>query len=485
MHTASSVGRLASTAIKATAAVLFVLNATACVSSSPNIPLAQGATENFESTRAFENMSSADWQETLSPLFNRARAAVQLETGTNLNHVKFAVVTNREIEREVAAETGRLTHSQFSEKRFADHFLSNVMAGQMGTYAALYSTNSQTVMVSDSLLRSYIDSVGNDATAIKHALNALLIHELVHAADDSTYSIHQNRDLNFRASFAQSAVYEGHAQYVTRRICQRTDCLSGLRSLDQFMFGDELSPNQLAQPVQAISRNILEYSYVEGERFISALAQRSKGKSLIQSALNAPPRDPVQILDPNSFPNDERKALNTELLTAASNITHQWNTQPWVGVETSPLKGVNLRSDPERRVAAVDGFTRLIKGMVAIQHYNQSELNASPVEVTLMSAENQATADMFAQSLSSNLIYNSGGNINEEVLWLSPEIPPESVITVDTQLEDGQSHLALVVSHEQFVLQLVAVDIDREQALEYTRAVLSNLSSSVETTPVK
>lgn len=464
---------------KALACVSMAFALTACSSAPVAIPEVQGAAQNFESVQAFENMSAADWQETLNPLFDRARDSVEQETNTNLDHVTFSVVSDSVIEREVASETGRLTHSQFTEKHFADHFLSNVMEGQMGTYAALYSTKNQRVMVSDSLLSSYINSIGNDAIAIRHALNALLIHELVHAADDSRYGIHQNRDLTFRASFAQSAVYEGHAQYVTRKICQQTDCLPGLKSLDNFMFGSELSPNQLAQPVQAISRNILEYSYVEGERFISALAQRAGGKLLVQSALNSPPRDPVQILDPGSFPNNTRKDLNTQLIEASNNITHPWNTAPWVGVEASPLKGVNLRSDPERRVAAVDGFTRLLQGMVAIQHYDQSDINITPIEVTLMSAETPATAEMFAQSLSSNLIYNSGGQASEEILWLSQEIPPESVITVDTLLDDGQSHLALVVSHEQYVLQLVAIDADRSQALDYAKAVLSNLSASV------
>ena len=422
-------------------------------------------------------MSNSDWQTALTPLFNHARKSVQKETGTDLSNVTFAVVSNAVIEREVATETGRLTHSQFTDKGFADHFLSNVMSGQAGTYAALYSTNTQQVMVSSSLLSSYITSVGNDATAIKHALNALLIHELVHAADDSRYGIHRNRHLNFRASFAQSAVYEGHAQFVTRRICQRTDCLAGLGSLDRFMFGGELSPNQLTQPVQAVSRNVLEYSYIEGERFIASLANRTDGKKLIDSALSTPPIDPIQILDPSSYPNRTRKELNQELLNASASINHTWNTKPWARVETSPLKGVNLRSDPTRRAAAIDGFTRLIRGMVALQHYNQSDRDASPIEVTLMSAETDQTAELFGQSLSNNLVYASGGNVSEEVIWLN-ESTPVSVIVVETLLDDGDYHIAMVSSHKNFVIQLVGIEISRQDALDYANSVLSNLSNS-------
>jgi len=436
--------------------------------------------DNFDSVEAFTRMSGSDWQSALTPLFNRAKGAVQLETGTDLSHVTLAVVPNSVIDQEVASETGRLTHSQFTDNRFADHFLTTVMAEQSGTYAALYSTASQQVMISDSLLSSYINSVGDDAEAIKHALSALLTHELVHAADDTLYGIHRNRKLNFRASFAQSAVYEGHAQYVTRKICQKNDCLTGLASLDKFMFGEELIHNELPQPVQAVSRNVLEYSYIEGERFISSLAQRTNGQSLIHDAMSTPPVDPVQILDPASFPNTTRKGLNQTLLEASKNIVHPWTTKPWVRVETSPLKGVDLRSDPTRRTAAVDGFTRLIRGMVSLQHYDQSVLDAAPVEITLMNAETAQTAEMFAQSLSSNLIRNGGGFASENVVWLNDTIPVP-VITVNTPLDEDRSHVAMVVSHKTFVLQLVGVEIENATALEYAKLVLSNLSNTPDT----
>jgi len=408
------------------------------------------ANDSFNSVDSFNAMDGNTLQAALTPLFNRARSAVQLETRSDLSHVSFAVVPNREIEREVAAETGRLTHSQFPDNQFADNFLTNIMEGQAGTYAARYSTTTQQVMVSDSLLRSYVNSVGNDALAIKHALNALLIHELVHAADDSRYGINRNRHLNFRASFAQSAVYEGHAQYVTRRICQRAGCSQGLNSLDQFMFGDQTQPNQLTQPVQAV---------------------------LVSSALDSPPIDPIQILDPLSFPNQTRKRLNQRLLEASSGIQHRWVTNPWIRVETSPLKGVNLRADPARRTAAVDGFTRLIRGMVALQHYDQSAFNRSPIEVTLMAAEGTQTADMFAQSLSNNLVFNSGGEAVQSTVWLNEEIPV-AVISVNTELDDGSDHMALVVSHGDYVLQLVGVDIRKSEAFDYAAAVLTNLAFS-------
>jgi len=102
MHLALFDSWQASGPAKIITAVGLVLALNACVS-APILgpaPVAQRATENFSSLNAFESMSAADWQETLTPLFDQARKAVQQETGTNLEHITFAVVSNEDIERD-------------------------------------------------------------------------------------------------------------------------------------------------------------------------------------------------------------------------------------------------------------------------------------------------------------------------------------------------------------------------------------------------
>jgi len=338
----------------------------------------------------------------MRPMFEHARKLVEQHTGQDLAKITFNIVSDSVITDEVNYETQRLIHSQFANPRFANNFLDLVMNGQKGTYAALYATRKQQVMVSQPLMQSYQRSLPADKNIQNAAMLALLIHELVHAADDLRYSIHENRDLNFRASFAQSAAFEGHAQWVTRNICKQANCLSGLEALDEFMFGRRNPPNKLTQPVQAISRNVLEYSYIEGERFIDKLSKRPNGGALIANLLSNPPQDPIQILDPASYPNTEREKRNQQLISASTSFNHPWLSSPWTTVETSPLKGVNLRTDPERRDAAVDGFTRLITSMVALQLYNESQPNFVPVELTVLKTESNDTARLFAETLYEN-----------------------------------------------------------------------------------
>ncbi len=342
------------------------------------------------------------WTDIIHPLYLKARSLVERELDADLRNVQLLLVADAPINAEVNRETRRLVNEQFGTSSFADHFLSRVMDTQSGTYAALFTARLQAVMVSRSMLASYERSLPADPDLRRAALLTLLIHELVHAADDQRYRIHENRALNFRASFAQSATFEGHAQWVTRKICSYSDCLQGLDALDDFMFSRTEQPNQLTQPVEAISRNVLEYSYVEGERFITKLAAREGGDQLIDALLSKPPYDPIQILAPESYPDLLRQRRNSRLIRASLDVDHPWVRGQWIGVETSPLKGVNLRADPSRRQAAVDGFTRLIEGMVAMQLYDRARPDASPMEVTLLQAESANTARLFARTLHEN-----------------------------------------------------------------------------------
>lgn len=430
---------------------------------------------------------STDWQERLIPMFFHARNLVEAHTGQNLRSVNLRITNNADITREVTHETKRLVNNQFNNPRFAEHFLNQVMGGQAGTYAALYATRNSEVMISEPLLASYQATLPNDNQTQDAAILALLIHELVHAADDKKYGIHENRKLNFRASFAQSAAFEGHAQWVTRQICAEANCSSGLTSLDNFMFGTSNPPNMLTQPVQAISRNVLEYSYVEGERFVTDIANRPNGEALLQRLLSNPPQDPIQILDPASFPNTDREQRNQRLLAASTQIDHPWLHSPWVSVETSPLKGVNLRADPARRDAAVDGFTRLITAMVAVQLYDQSSPSDSPIEVTLIDAESANTADLFAQTLHQNTQVAQNALQQDSFstkVSAAPSLPDANIYVSKKRGENNQSYFTTVGVSDRYVVQLSGFAKSQNLFLDYTNKVLTKLTQTSRPTDV-
>ena len=401
--------------------------------------------------------STTSWFDSIQSVYNDARTLVEDKTGTDLSEVRLSIVSDEVINDEVSLETKRLVKSQFSNPEFSDNFLSMVMKGQAGTYAALYTSRQKAILISTSMLKHYEKSLPANPSLRRSALLTLLIHELVHAADDQRYAIHENRSLNFRASFAQSATFEGHAQWVTRQICAVQNCLDGLDALDTFMFNRTNPPNQLTQTVQAISRNVLEYSYVEGERFIDQLSKRENGDVLIDQLLRNPPQDPIEILAPEKFPNTTREARNQKLLFASKNIDHSWTSGSWAAVESSPLKGVNLRADPNRREAAVDGFTRLIEAMVAVQLYDQNNPDDAPRDITLIQAESDKTAKLFGSTLHSNSNLPGSSNSSEHFI-LRATAPDKTELDVTVHrsvLQDYEiPYYTVIASAGQYVVQI-------------------------------
>jgi len=413
-------------------------------------------------------------------VYTLARRMVEQKTGARLQHVKLDVVDNRVIQQEVERETRRLVESQFTNRAYAEKFLQQLVNDQASSYIALYTDRGTRILLNRPVLKSYIQILEKDNTLIANALTALLIHELVHAADDQKYQIGKNRVMSFKASFTQSAAFEGHAQLVTRQICTLHQCLSGLDALERFMFAPLTATDPVTQGVQAISRNVLEYSYIEGERFLTSLSQRPNGEALIDAVLRRPPEDPIQVLVPNTYPNLQRQARNRRLNQAITRSQHLWTRPPWKIVETSPIKGINVRNNPEDRSAAVEGFTQLISAMESAQIYNQSGQTLVPIDLTLLEAENKQTAMMFAESfllhatagrnspetVITPLIINSGALAKQLVTGSVTMLKPATV--TDNQV--------LVATAGRYVLQLSGpANLPEDDWLEFTTAVIRTL----------
>ena len=439
--------------------------------------------EIAENGPAMPQQTASGWFATIDDDFALARQLVEQELQIDLGSIQLRLVDNPPINEEVAIETMRLIREQFGKSTFSDQFLQQIMHPLAGTYAALYSARLKSVMISRSMLESYANSIATDAadSTMRAALLTLLIHELVHAADDQRYRIHDNRALNFRASFAQSATFEGHAQWVTRNICKKAGCSIGLNTLDNFMFSTDEKKKHLAQPVEAISRSVLEYSYVEGERFIDGLAQRENGSQLIDDLLSSPPLDPIQILAPDTYPDAARETRNQRLIQASRNAEHVLTKFPWKGVETSPLKGVDLRADPTRRQAAVDGFTLLIKAMISMQFYDQQAPGKMPVESTVLQADSIDTARLFANMLHANT-QQSGARVSEESL--NVEFTDESstqtlpVRIYRTALDGDIRYRTAIAVSGNHVVQVSASAQEQQLLDDYAIRVLIDLDQS-------
>jgi len=394
-----------------------------------------------------ESILTVNYQEdhTVDSLYALAKALVEAETNTDLTDVTLNLVADSVIDQEVLKQTGQLVRSQFTDREFADRYLQQITKDQTGSYTALFVHESNQVMVSRTLLNAYKNSVPATATdEINKALLALFLHELVHAADDQNFNIHVNRKMNFKASFVQSAAFEGHAQLVTRNICRKYLCLEGMDALENFMFEESNVSDPVVQSMQAVSRNVLEYSYIEGERFLTELINKPDGINLVNQVMSQPPEDPIQILVPDTYPDEARDKRNLKLKNALTSVDHHWNSPNWALVETSTIKGIDVRNNPERRNSAVEGFARLIDSMSAAQLFDQTSSTIEPIDLMLIHTEDEPTALLFAESFaksSAAVIESSGDEVDVSLInlpmgemTLKTKAGSESVKRIYTQL---------------------------------------------------
>ena len=427
--------------------------------------------------------ASIDSDEFVNALYSFAQQEVGDHFGLSLEDVNLKLADNSELEFFVRRETVNLSHAVFHNQRFAEFFVNKVMQDQAGTYAGLYVSPENRVILNRDLLTVFRDILKADAAAasamqqrelVGQSLLALLIHELVHAADNKRFQIHARRSLNFRSSVAQSAVFEGHAQLATREICSKLNCLNGLQRLDAFMFEAPEPADPVARSLQAVSRNVLEYAYVEGERFLQALKRSPNGTQRLESALRNPPEDPVQILDPDNFPDIERVNRNRTIFQKLQNVEHKWNSPQYALIETSPIKGLDIRNDPERRAATKEGFTQLIRSMVGAQLFDQQASKILPIEITVMQTENADTADLFANSFQQKASRSSAdsttsANTLHLTIGNSDSTWPMRVFLAVTEFnkeeDKGKHYVSLIANAENWIIQMGGIADPRDPGM--------------------
>ena len=426
--------------------------------------------------------------DSMQVLYDISRDLVEDYFELSLQEVRLELAANSKIERIVRRETQRLTNAVFDSSDFAKFFVDKVMEDQTGSYAGLFVHPENAVLVNSELLEIFLSQIDESDTRLRaESILALLIHELVHAADNKRYQIHSRRTVNFRGSVAQSAVFEGHAQLATRDICENSGCARGLTELDKFMFEAPEPTDPVARSLQAISRNVLEYSYVEGERFVKGLRDRSDGQQHLDNVLLKPPGDPVQILTPETYPNTDRDKRNETVLNIIGALEHPWNRTSFAMIETSPIKGIDIRDDPERRAATKEGFTKLITSMIGLQVFNQSAKTLAPIEVSVMQTDTSETARLFAYSFYEKASSGSKTDLHTNTLYITlgeregiGQWPMRVYVTL-SNLKDGADsdtadYASLVASAGNWIIQIGGlIEQDYADMLHFSEAALLEL----------
>ena len=272
---------------------------------------------------------------------------------------------------------------------FTKSLVDNILTLQTGSVLAIYAPAVKQILLHDSNLTKYLQNL---KTGKKEAMQALLIHELVHAADDKKFQAFKHQSMSYQEVFAKSAVVEGHAQWQTRKICQSLGCGKAFDYLNTYMFDSRSTDDPALQYVQDRSFKNLEFVYKEGERFIDELQKRKNAKASLALAFSNPPRDSIQIIDPDSFPDRKRETRNDRLSVVIDNTVKPWNTNSTGTLKRNILAAAAFSVDPTARQPIVNFYTSKILAATKHEYYEHASDTPIPVAVIALQTDSNSTA---------------------------------------------------------------------------------------------
>jgi hypothetical protein len=221
---------------------------------------------------------------------------------------------------------------------------------------ATYAPEERVTLVCEENVDELARRLGLEPAERDALLGAVLVHEAVHAADHAVHDwpavlagLGTGPEIE-----AYDAVLEGHAQHVARAACAGTDWEEGfLRATAEIGRVPERRPDDAG--LDFARRRIATANlarYLDGERFVRALAERG-GDEAVTRALTEPPPDLETLLHPDWFLDPASRPTHTyDLERALGTRYREIDARDWsvqlveIGVEslTATLEGIGRES---------------------------------------------------------------------------------------------------------------------------------------------
>ncbi len=403
-------GSITGSRVQYLSTVLVLAAALALSACAPGMPLKSGpgtpaATEPVQALQ--HNTASVGGLDTGKILqwYEEARDIVARDQRVDLSNLTAEVADERTIA--IHARTsllGALSHD-LTNADFAESLVDNILKAQTASVLAIYSPDQRKILMHRDNLIDYLRTSRESTTRSdqteredKASIQALLIHELIHASDHVRHNaFNSNKNTSYQEVFAKSTIIEGHAQWHTRRLCKLSGCSGAFDTLNQYMFEVDTPSDPALEYVQNRNFKSLEFVYKEGERFIDALMKRPNGQRLVATAFASPPRDSIQIIDPASFPNRQREVRNLILSNAIESSQKPWSKRRKGTLKRNVLAAAAFSVNPEARRPIVDFYTTKVLATAKHEYYDRDSDTPIPIAIIALQTDTINTATNTAE----------------------------------------------------------------------------------------
>ncbi len=290
-------------------------------------------------------------REQLRVWFNTAKRWVELETGYRLGGVTLDFLPRADVNASLQHSLDEL----YSDQPNSACLLRKMQverhgADMLASLVALYNPLADSVQMPVESVLPFTRDVAKGAVSLDDAYTALFVHELVHAADYARFPDNLTYSRDNLGNLAVKAVVEGHAQYLTRRICKKHNCSAGYTVLrNDIVQGktQDKTRNRLSRARSAHNA----FSYLQGERFIESFAD---DREAIEAVMKNPPQRSVIIRYPEMFKNGAHKRRLEKTRRVFLETTPPWRADNTLVLHNTQF--LPLENYSSNRILAQDSY---------------------------------------------------------------------------------------------------------------------------------
>ena len=385
-------GRLPPTLVQSLAAAVCLFVLSACTTAPGRIPANLPSPVMEKATTAPHALKDSATHNDIQTWFYTARRLVEQELQVDLSDITVRVVKGDTIKKYARDGLRRALRHDIGNEAFAESLVSDILTSHTASAVlAIYSPEAKAVLLHDNNLSDYLTHVEGRSSE-QAALQALLLHELIHAADDIKHRVFDQSDATYQEVFAKSTILEGHAQWQARRLCKFAACSDAFQNLNDYMFNLNSVDDPALSYIQKRNFRNLEFVYREGERFVDHIMQQKNASLLLELAFNQPPRDSLQIIDPSSFPNRGRENRNLQISETIKQSRKPWRPGEKGLLTRNIVAAAAFTAQPETRNPIIEFYTERVTAAAKHEYYDHGSDIPIPIAITVMQTDNDTTA---------------------------------------------------------------------------------------------
>jgi hypothetical protein len=265
-----------------------------------------------------------------------ARTAVEHEFKVNLGSVKWELADMYRLNRltyKIANDEYKVMVSHPFYARILSEAASSVSSEDV---LGLYKENIKKIFINPQALEDAYSFDLEDRELARQIYLALFIHEFVHAADFEKFS-NTMKDESYKPGQSEllGALLEGHAEYISEKLCEEYECREGYDILENGSRyktkkdGSEKSSKN--KELSKIYRAELKFKYSFGKKYISEKYRKSPDEDPIPRELSELPNSPMLIL----YPDNSRLINNSykttyQMMRALTGVKREFSDEEYI-----------------------------------------------------------------------------------------------------------------------------------------------------------